>query len=141
MPSWLVDLALLVIVVGAAVLVFRDRVDESDWEERWRALTPADRTRIAAAARHGNLLADPEEIDLAAGYARRQRRRRAPYTFRSTFFGLFLGAALLIAGLIHGSVVLPILGAVILAATGLGLRRGSAADDNLREAASRDPHP
>jgi Flp pilus assembly protein TadB len=137
-PSWLVDLALLAIVIGAAVLVFRDRVDDSAWEERWRALSPADRTRIAAAARSGTLLADPEEMELAAGYARRERRRRAPYAFRATFLGLFLGAALIIAGVAHDSAALLVVGAVVLLLTVIGLLRESQAADNLRETASRD---
>jgi hypothetical protein len=138
-PSWLVDIALLVIVVGAAVLVFRDRVDESAWEERWRTLTPADRTRIAAAARRGALLADPEEIDLAAGYARRQRRRRGPYTLRLVIV-VVVGVALLIAGLVHDSTVLLIFGAIFLLGSAWGFRRESLNSHNLRETASRDPH-
>jgi ferric-dicitrate binding protein FerR (iron transport regulator) len=138
-PSWLVDLALLAIVIGAAVLVFRDRVDDSAWEERWRALSPADRTRIAAAARSGTLLADPEEIELAAGYARRKSRRDSPYLLRLVATAL-AGVALLVVGLIHGSVILLAFGAIILLGTLLGFRREFLLALDLHETASRDPH-
>jgi len=139
-PSWLVDLALLAILVGAVVFMLRDNVDDSAWEERWRGLSPEDRTRIAAAARRGALLSDPEEIELAAAYARRRRRERAPHTLRVAIAGL-LGAALLIAGLVHDSTVLLIFGAIFLLSAAISLGRESQVAHNLRETASRDRRP
>jgi hypothetical protein len=138
-PSWLVDLALLAILVAAAVLVFRDRVDDSSWEERWRALSPADRARLAAAARSGALLADPEEIELAAGYARHRSRRDSPYFLRVVGTAV-VGVVLLVAGLVHGSVVLIAFGAFLLIGMLLGFRRELLTALNLHETASRDPH-
>lgn len=140
MPSWLVDLALVVIVIGAVVLVFRDRVDDSAWEERWQALDAADRSRIAAAVRRGGLLADPEEIDLAAGYARRELRRNSPGTLRLAVLVL-LSAALIITGSARDSGVLLVFGGIFLFGVLWQFRTELQNDPNLREAASRGQRP
>lgn len=63
------DIAIALIVLGAFVLVWRTEGDDPIWRERWRALSPADRARIARAARSGSLLASEDEIQLAAGIA------------------------------------------------------------------------
>jgi len=98
----LVDIALALIVLFAFLLVWRKEGDDPVWQERWRALSPADRTRIARAARSGALLSSQEEIELAAGYARRDQRRRLPYTLM-TGIRLPLGIALLAGGLLAGA--------------------------------------
>jgi hypothetical protein len=58
------DIAIALIVLGAFVAVWRAEGDDPVWRERWRALSPADRNRIARAAR----------------YARRSRRRTLPHS-------------------------------------------------------------
>jgi hypothetical protein len=132
----LVDIALALIVLFAFLLVWRKEGDDPVWQERWRALSPADRTRIARAARSGALLSSQEEIELAAGYARRDQRRRLPYTLM-TGIRLPLGIALLAGGLLADSGVfiafgvLFTLGGLWGLSSGLRLRRG------LRETISR----
>jgi hypothetical protein len=54
----LTDILVVVIaVIGFVALVRVGKDDDPAWEERWRALSPAERTRIAAAARSGALIA------------------------------------------------------------------------------------
>jgi hypothetical protein len=107
------DIALALIVLGAFVLVWRTGGDDPAWQERWRALSPADRTRIARAARNGSLLASQEEIELAAGYARRDRRRRVPYSLLGSV-RFPLGVALIVGGVVADAIILIVFGAVFL---------------------------
>jgi hypothetical protein len=107
------DIAIALIVAGAFVLVWRTEGDDPDWDARWRALSPPDRTRIAAAARSGALLATQEEIELAAGIARRDRRRRGPYTLVYAI-RLPLGIALVAGGLVADSVVFLVFGVLFI---------------------------
>jgi hypothetical protein len=67
-------LAVAAIFVGLIVALAMDRGSDPLWEQRWRDLGGADRKRIEAAVRSGALLADPEEIEIAAGLARRKGR-------------------------------------------------------------------
>ncbi|HEY2054803.1 MAG TPA: hypothetical protein VGH14_12795 [Solirubrobacterales bacterium] len=132
-------IAIALIVLGAVIVVWRTRDDDPIWQERWSALSPADRTRIAAAARDGSLLASDEEIELAAGYARRDQRRQLPYTLMLAI-RLPLGIALIAGGLLADSSVLVVFGAFFSLAGlwslsgDLRIRRG------LRETMSRDRH-
>jgi hypothetical protein len=100
---------ILVVVIAAIAFVALVRIgkdtDDPVWEERWRALSPAERTRIAAATRSGDLLASPEEIELAAGFARRDRRRLSPRTLANAI-RLLLGIALIAGGLAADSIIL-----------------------------------
>jgi hypothetical protein len=67
-------------LVAAVRNAFWRGVDDPRWEERWRQLNPADRTRIAAATRPRTSrieLDGPEEAELAKGFFRRDRRRCA----------------------------------------------------------------
>jgi hypothetical protein len=107
------DIALALIVLGAFVLVWRTGGDDPAWHERWRALSPADRTRIARAARNGSLLASQEEIELAAGYARRDRRRRVLYSLLGSV-RFPLGVALIVGGVVADAIILIVFGAVFL---------------------------
>jgi hypothetical protein len=109
------DIAIALIVVGAFILVWRTEGDDPDWDARWRALSSADRTRIAAAARSGALLATEEEIKLAAGFARRDRRRRGPYSLVHAI-RLPLGIALVAGGLVADSVVFLVFGVLFILA-------------------------
>jgi hypothetical protein len=67
----------LVTVASVLPRAFGTGDDVANWELRWRCLPPADRARIAAAVRSNATLADPEEAELAAGFRRREDRRRA----------------------------------------------------------------
>jgi hypothetical protein len=96
-PHDLPDIALALIVLGAFVFVWRAEGDDPVWRERRRAISPADRARIAASVRSGDLLASQEEIELAAGFARRARRRNRPYAVIYAI-RIPLGIALLAAG-------------------------------------------
>lgn len=117
MPADAVDIGIALFVLLAFVLAWRVGEDDPAWKERWQALSPAERARIAAAARSGTLLASQEEVELAAGFARRGRRRRGPYTVRYAI-RLPLGLALIIGGLVADSIVLLAFG-VIFVASGL----------------------
>jgi hypothetical protein len=102
----LVDIAIAVIFLVAVVAIWRTGDDDPTWEERWRELSAADRTRISAAARSGSLLASPEEIELAAGFARRdrfnrRRQRRSSYVEAPMFFLVAASTALSLAGMAH----------------------------------------
>jgi hypothetical protein len=139
MRSWFVEIALIVILLGAFVLAYRIKDDDPAWEERWRALSPADRARIALAARTGALLASEEEIELAAGFARRDRRRRAPY---AAIYAIRvpLGLALIAGGLVADSVFLLIAGIVFLLGGLWALRSGSRIARAERDTISRSRH-
>jgi hypothetical protein len=137
--QWIVDIVLAAIVVGALVIMLRLESEDPTWEARWHELSAADRARIAAAARSGALLADPEEIDLAAGYARRYRGRYARE--RLGFVPIVVGAGLIIAGLVADN-ALPIVLGVFFGGGGLwGLSHSLRLNRNLRETISRDSRP
>ena len=139
MGTDLVDIAIALILLGAFVLVWRTEGDDPIWEERWRALSAADRSRIARAARSGDLLASEEEIELAAGYARRDRRRQLPYAL-ALGIRLPLGIALIAGGLLADSGVFIVFG-VLFAIAGLrGLASGFRLRRGLLETISRDNH-
>jgi hypothetical protein len=87
--------------------------DDPEWLERWKTLSPAERTRIAAATRSGALLASHEEIELAAGFARRDRRRLSPWTLANVI-RLLLGIALIAGGLAADSIILLVFGVLFL---------------------------
>jgi hypothetical protein len=137
--QWIVDIALAAILVGAVVIVLRLEAEDPTWEERWHELSAADRTRIAAAARSGALLADPEEIDLAAGYARRYRGRYAGE--RLGFVPILIGVGLIIAGLVADNAISVVFG-LFFGVGGLwGFSRSLQLNRNLCETISRDSRP
>lgn len=80
---------------------FRGGADSPNWELRWRSLEPAERDRLATAARSGTKLDDPEEAELAAGFNRR-RRRRSSFVEGSFAFIVAAFTALSLAGVGHG---------------------------------------
>jgi hypothetical protein len=133
------DIALALIVIGAFVLVWRNEGEDPLWQARWSALTPAERNRIAAAARSGKLLATDEDIELAAGYARRARRRRLPYAVAEVI-RIPLGIALIAGGLLADSLIFILFGALFLFGGIWALIRGARLRHNLRETISRDHH-
>ena len=134
----LVDIAIAVIFLAAVVAVWKVGGDvDPTWEERWRALSPADRARISDAARSGSLLASEEEIELAAGFARRDRRRRGPYTFLYAV-RIPIGLVLIAGGLVAHSLLFLLFGAAFLLAGLWSLRRTFQISRAEREAISRD---
>ena len=114
-----------------------DRRGRSALAGRWGALSPADRARIAAAARSGSLLASEEEIELAAGFARRDRRRRRP-TRLIAAIDLPLGALLILGGLVADAGIFIAFGALFLL---LGLLRLDRAHQSRAASARRSPAP
>jgi hypothetical protein len=133
---YLPHIALALIVLGAFVLVWRAEGDDPIWEERWRALSPAERSRIAGAARSGSLLASEEEIELAASFARRDRRRRRPARLIAAI-DVPIGAALILGGLVADAGIFILFGAFFLLLGLFRLRRAHQVGRGLRETISR----
>jgi hypothetical protein len=128
--------AVAAIFIGLLVVLSQDRDGDPLWEQRWRDLGPADRKRIEAAVSSGALLADPEEIEIAAGVARRNR----------TFVGFIdlvsaivcgLGVALITAGLIADTPILIVFGCLFLLRGLWALVTELRIGHNLREVISR----
>jgi hypothetical protein len=131
------DIAVALIVVGAFVLVWRNEGDDPAWQARWGALSPTERYRIETAARSGGLLASQEEIELAAGYARRTRRRRRPSRLISAF-DVPIGIVLILGGLVTHVLLFSAFGALFLLIGLYRLRRSHRINRGLRETISRD---
>jgi hypothetical protein len=130
--------AVAAIFVGLLVVLSQDRDSDPLWEQRWRDLGPADRKRIEAAVNSGALLADPEEIEIAAGLARKKRPLVG-------FFDLALaivcglGVALIVAGLIADTPFLVVFGCLFLLRGLWALVTELRIGRNLREVISRAP--
>jgi hypothetical protein len=124
------------IFVGLLAVLAQDRDDDPLWEQRWRDLGPADRKRIEAAVSSGALLADPEEIEIAAGLA---RKKRALVGFVDLSLAIIsgLGVALIVAGLIADTPVLVVFGCLFLLRGLWALVTELRVGHNLREAISR----
>ena len=87
---------------------------EPEWEARWNALPQLQRQYIEDAVRRGEPLLDPEEAELAAGYARRQRATSSLFS-RSPVIHFVLAGFLLLIALAGGSPVLLALVLLLLA--------------------------
>ncbi len=102
-----------VIFLGLTLLVdlidffeaFRSARRDPTWETRWRALDPAEGSWLAMMAGSRNWLAtltDPEEIALARGFRRHERRHRVYVDLAALPFmtaaGIFALAGLLTPG-------------------------------------------
>jgi hypothetical protein len=133
------DLAIVAIAAVALVVLVRIGRDGDDpaWEERWGDLDPAERTRIAAAARSGALLPSQEDIELAAGFARRDRRQNGPWTLVNVI-RLLLGVALIARGLVASSIILLVFGVFFLLGSLWALRAFHRVAHAEREAIARD---
>jgi hypothetical protein len=84
-----------------------------DWETRWKALDPAESAWLAEIARSRAWLAtltDPEEIELATGFHRHERRRRVYFDLAALPF-LAAAGVLAIVGLLPISVLGIVAGA------------------------------
>jgi hypothetical protein len=128
--------AVALILLGATVAMFRIGNNDPDWEERWRDLDPSDRTRIKAAVRSGALLADPGEIELAAGLARRSRGEIEFGDIAAVILA-GVGVALIVAGLAADLLVPIVFGGLFLLVGLFGLRTELQLGRNLREVISR----
>jgi hypothetical protein len=136
---YLPHIAIALIVLGAFVTVWRTEGDDPIWQERWRALSPAERARIAAAARDGSLLPSQEEIELAAGFARRDRRRRRPARLIAAI-DVPIGAILILGGLVADAPIFIAFGGLFFLLGLYRLRRARQIGRGLRETISRN-HP
>lgn len=95
----------------AVSAVLRPGVDDPNGELRWGGLDPGYRNWLAAMTtdhRWMKTLTDPEEVELARGFARRERRR----------LGYYDVAALVVAAL---TVALTLVGILHLSDAGIGL--------------------
>jgi hypothetical protein len=134
---YLPHIAVVLIVLAAFVMVWRTEGDDPLWRHRWYQLPLAERNRIAAAARSGALLASQEEIELAAGFARRDRRRSRPARLIAAF-DIPIGAALILGGMVASAPVFIAFGALFFALGLLRLLRSRRTGRGLRETISRD---
>jgi hypothetical protein len=130
--DWLPYVAIALIAVVATVALFRIGDDDPIWTERWQALTPEARRRIRASVRTGSLLADPEEIQLAAGLA---RRRRATLVLGEAWAVVVagLGVALIVAGFLNDFIPGVVIGVLFVLVVLIGLR----SENSVREVMSR----
>jgi hypothetical protein len=132
----LIEIAIALVVLGAFVLVWRREGDDPLWLARWNGLSPGERARIAAAACSGEPLASEDEVELAAGFARRDRRRRRPSRLLAAIDAP-VGLIVLLGGIVVGSAVFIAFGALILAFSLLRLARARRLNRGLRETISR----
>ncbi|HEX4306026.1 MAG TPA: hypothetical protein VHZ54_08330 [Solirubrobacterales bacterium] len=116
---------------------FRGGVDSPNWELRWQLLEATDRTRISTAARSGTKLDDLEEAELAAGFTRRDRRRRA-YVELPLLSLVVVLAAMAVVGSIDGGFVAIVTGCATACVALWGYLRGKHMDGTPRAAASPD---
>jgi hypothetical protein len=137
---FLPHIIIVLIVLGAFVTVWRAEGDDPLWQSRWAALSPADQARIAAAARSGDLLASREEIELAAGYARRDLRRRRPARVISAI-DVPIGLLLILGGIVTHVFAFSAFGALFLLVGLFRLTRSRRIGRGLRETISRDHRP
>jgi hypothetical protein len=134
---YLPHIAVALVVLAAFVMVWRAEGDDPTWQLRWAALPPDERVRLAAAARSGSLLGSQEEIELAAGFARRDRRRRRPARLIAAI-DVPVGAVLTLGGLVTHVAVFSVFGALVLVLGLFRLRRARRVGRGLRETIARD---
>jgi hypothetical protein len=137
---YLPHIIIALLVLGAFVLVWRAEGDDPLWEARWRGLSPAEQARIAAAARSGALLSSEEEVELAAGFARRDRRRRRP-TRLIAAIDVPIGLLLILGGLVTHELIFSAFGALFLLLGLFRLHRARQVGRGLRETISRHRSP
>jgi Flp pilus assembly protein TadB len=109
------DLHLVLFVALLALIAIRGYGNrparpDPDWDTRWNQLPQIQREQIASAVRRGEPLQDPEEAELAAALARRQRSTSALLS-NHWLVHLVLVGFLLVVVLIGGSplLIVPVL--------------------------------
>jgi hypothetical protein len=130
--AWLPYVAIALIAIGATVAVFQLGDDDPTGTERWRSLSPAARKRIRRSVRTGALLADPEEIEVAAELAHRARSVRIFMEVWAIIL-VGLGIGLIVAAIVANFVFPAIIGAFFL----LGGLWGLHPENDYREVISR----
>ncbi len=88
--------------VAALQVAFWGGADNPTWELRWRGLDPGNRDWLAAMTTSRTWMAtltDPDEIELAKGFGRRERRRHSYFDLVAVAL-LIVGVALTLAGLL-----------------------------------------
>jgi hypothetical protein len=136
MPTALPEIIVALIVLGAFVLVWRAEGDDPIWLARWNGLPPAERARIAEAARSGELLASQDDVELAAGFAKRDRRRRRPNRLIATIDAP-VGLVVLLGGIVAHVTLFIVFGVLILGLALIRLRRARRVSRGLRETIAR----
>ena len=102
----LLGITLVIDVVDFADVFWRSAPDPT-WETRWQSLDPTESTWLAYVATSRNWIAaltDPEEIALARGF-RRHERRYIVYADLAVVPFVVAAAALMLAGLVSIGVV------------------------------------
>ena len=97
--------ATTIALLGASSEAYRRGADDPNWELRWRGLDPGYRDWLAAMTTSRTWLAtldDPDEIELAKGFARREARRRGRLDLAATALLIF-AVAFVLAGLLPNS--------------------------------------
>jgi hypothetical protein len=142
-----VDIFLVSATVFAAVVgvwnAWRVGGDDPLWDLRWRALGADDRARLAAAALPGgkaSSLEDPEERQLAEGFGRRERRRRA-YLDLAVLVVLGFSSALLLAGIVGPGLFGLVLGVYAVLRGSAESLRDRRIKSRVTRAAAQDPAP
>ena len=104
-----------VIFLATFPLIYRYLQAQQDpqWEERWKQVPQLQREQIAAAVRRGEAPQDPEEAELAAGYARQQRASAAIFS-SGRVAHLVLAAFFLLIGIVGGSPLVLVLALFLL---------------------------
>lgn len=100
----------VLIDVAEFIDAFWRSAPDPSWETRWKALDPAESTWLAEMSRSRAWLAtltDPEEIELARGFYRRERRHRVYLDLTALPFIAAAGALVL-----TGALPLEVLGVV-----------------------------
>jgi Flp pilus assembly protein TadB len=111
--SEIVYFAIAFAVAFPLVYAYLRTKQEPEWEARWNELPQLQRQHIEDAVRRGEPLFDPEEAELAAGYARQQRATSALFS-HSRVVHLTLAAFLLLITLVGGSPLLAVLVVLLL---------------------------
>jgi Flp pilus assembly protein TadB len=104
-----------VIFLAAFPLIYKYLQAKQDpaWEERWSQVPRLQREQIAAAVRRGEPVQDPEEEELAAGYAR-QERATATIFSNGRVAHLALATFFLLIGIVGGSPLVLVLALFLL---------------------------
>jgi Flp pilus assembly protein TadB len=112
--SEIVFFAIAFAVAFPLLYAYLRRQQEPEWEARWNQLPQAQRQHIKDAVQRGEPLADPEEAELGAGFARQQRAASALFS-QTRIVHLVLATILLLVALVGGSPLLLVLIALLLA--------------------------
>ncbi|HWO83881.1 MAG TPA: hypothetical protein VNM38_08865 [Solirubrobacterales bacterium] len=106
---------------------------DPEWEERWNQLPQLQREQIASAVRRGETLQNPEEAELAAGFARQQRATATIFSSGRVAHFVLAGFFLLI-GIVGSSPLVLVLALFLLSFFGWVAYRERVTKRNLDRA-------